>query len=59
MCLVLELRDGVIRGWTRGSDSRDDGHVRFLGMAGVNQHLHRKTTTLMTNDPVAADAFRP
>ena len=30
-----------------------------LGMADANQHLHRKTTTLMTNDPVVADAFRP
>ena len=42
-----------------------DGAIRStvdmcaLGMADANQHLHRKTTTLMTNDPVVADAFRP
>ena len=30
-----------------------------LRTAEVTQHLHRKTTTLMTSDPVVADAFRP
>ena len=38
-----------------------DGAIRSTvdmcawGMADANQHLHRKTTTLMTNDPVVAD----
>ena len=30
-----------------------------LGMADVDQHLHCKMTTLMTNDPAVADVFRP
>ena len=30
-----------------------------LGMADVNQHLNRKTTTLMANDSAVAVVFRP
>ena len=33
--------------------------VCALGMADASQQLHRKTTTLVTNDAVVADAFRP
>ena len=33
--------------------------VFALGMAETDEQLYRKTTTLMTNDPEVADAFRP
>ena len=33
--------------------------VFALGMAETDEQLYRKTTTLMTNDPVVAGAFRP
>ena len=33
--------------------------MRALGLADVDGRSHRRTTTLVTHDPVVADVFRP
>ena len=56
ICVVMEHRDGLPRGWARRSDARNSRSV-FVGMVDEDERSHYRTTTHMTNDSVVADAF--